>query len=186
MAYKQRWLEYFEALDADGSGAIDPGDLSYATKTFSKMLGKPEDSAEVKSHAAAYSTFFHDLVKAFDINKDGSISKDELLAGVEKYFIGKTPETVPDWWKAHVLQAFEAVDINGDGDLSVEEKVSFVKRLVPSASEADITAAYAWGIKQGSSGKYDATTLSRIVFKWATDPNPTPEASLLLPFFSKH
>jgi Ca2+-binding EF-hand superfamily protein len=38
---------------------------------------------------------FHDLVKAFDINKDGSISKEELLAGVEKYFIGKTPETVP-------------------------------------------------------------------------------------------
>jgi hypothetical protein len=25
-----------------------------------------------------------------------------------------------DWWKAHVLQAFEAVDINHDGDLSVE------------------------------------------------------------------
>jgi Ca2+-binding EF-hand superfamily protein len=34
MAYKQRWLEYFDALDADGSGDIDPGDLSYATKVY--------------------------------------------------------------------------------------------------------------------------------------------------------
>jgi hypothetical protein len=34
MAYKQRWLGYFDALDADGSGEIDPGDLSYATKVF--------------------------------------------------------------------------------------------------------------------------------------------------------
>ena len=30
-----------------------------------------------------------------DTNKDGDLSKEELLNGVEKFFIGKTAATVP-------------------------------------------------------------------------------------------
>jgi hypothetical protein len=80
MAYKQRWLDYFEVLDADGSGFIDPGDLKYATQVFIrinllllllfifvsfsntqvfvKLMGKPEDSPEVQGGAAAYRQFY--------------------------------------------------------------------------------------------------------------------------------
>jgi hypothetical protein len=38
---------------------------------------------------------FISLIKQFDANKDGKVSKEELLAGVEKYFIGKTPAQLP-------------------------------------------------------------------------------------------
>lgn len=34
MAYKQRWLEYFDVLDGDNSGFIDAGDLKYYTKVI--------------------------------------------------------------------------------------------------------------------------------------------------------
>jgi hypothetical protein len=32
MAYKQRWLGYFEKLDADKSGFVDLADLEYSNK----------------------------------------------------------------------------------------------------------------------------------------------------------
>lgn len=35
------------------------------------------------------------MIGALDANKDNQVSKEELLAGVEKQFIGKTVETVP-------------------------------------------------------------------------------------------
>lgn len=37
----------------------------------------------------------HSLIKDFDVNKDGKVSKEELLQGVEKHFVGKTPDTLP-------------------------------------------------------------------------------------------
>lgn len=35
------------------------------------------------------------IIKDFDKNKDGKVAKDELLAGVEKYFIGKSQDSLP-------------------------------------------------------------------------------------------
>jgi hypothetical protein len=36
MAYKQRWLSYFDVLDADGSGFVDMADLAYSNKVIIK------------------------------------------------------------------------------------------------------------------------------------------------------
>lgn len=38
---------------------------------------------------------FHGIVKNFDTDKDGKVSKEELLAGVEKNFIGKPIDALP-------------------------------------------------------------------------------------------
>ena len=37
----------------------------------------------------------NNIIANFDENKDGDVTKDEFFAGVEKYFIGKTPQTIP-------------------------------------------------------------------------------------------
>lgn len=37
----------------------------------------------------------NNLIDSFDTDKDGKITKDEYFEGVEKHFIGKTPETIP-------------------------------------------------------------------------------------------
>ena len=82
------------------------------------FLGKPEESPETKTAASGYvelylptttiSLFsllfiylfwmyhsFKALIKEVDANKDGRVSRDELLAGVEKFFVGKTAATLP-------------------------------------------------------------------------------------------
>lgn len=37
----------------------------------------------------------NNLINNFDDNKDGKITREEYFSGVERHFIGKTPETVP-------------------------------------------------------------------------------------------
>lgn len=36
-----------------------------------------------------------EFIKAMDFNKDGKVSREELLHGVEKYFVGKTAKAMP-------------------------------------------------------------------------------------------
>ena len=46
-------------------------------------------------HIALTTCSFEHLIKEFDANKDNKVSKDELLAGVEKHFVGKKPAELP-------------------------------------------------------------------------------------------
>jgi hypothetical protein len=143
MAYKQRWLAYFERLDADKSGFVDPNDTKYYNQVcfsfslfiyFGFLIPKlinffKKDVARIFGKASwvpgsencswrlpqlvssiiiiiycairfKKRTFFDwgsitSFIKEFDANKDGKVSKEELLNGVEKLFVGKNPDTVP-------------------------------------------------------------------------------------------
>eukprot|EP00026_Physarum_polycephalum_P017825 Phypoly_transcript_19176.p1 GENE.Phypoly_transcript_19176~~Phypoly_transcript_19176.p1 ORF type:complete len:213 (+),score=30.24 Phypoly_transcript_19176:83-721(+) len=152
MAYKQRWLEHFDVLDVDNSGAIDLNDTKFFKQRFAKLLNRPEDAPQVLAAAKDWTEFYQALIKAFDVNNDQKVTKDEFLAGVEKYFVGKTAETVPAWWREHLKKVFLCDDKNGDGVLSLEEKLASSKRFNPNVSEADVKHAYEWATKKSSSG----------------------------------
>eukprot|EP00026_Physarum_polycephalum_P017296 Phypoly_transcript_18472.p1 GENE.Phypoly_transcript_18472~~Phypoly_transcript_18472.p1 ORF type:complete len:202 (+),score=49.84 Phypoly_transcript_18472:34-606(+) len=187
MAYKQRWLEYFELLDADKSGFIDLGDLANATDMYSKVLRKPADSADVKGAVAVYRKFFELLIKDFDTNKDGKVSKEELLSGVEKHFIGKKASELPAWWKEQVTAAFNFFDIDKDGSLSLEETTKNFQSLSKNTSAEDLAKAYNWVASHSASGKFDGPAYSDlIVYNWATSPDTIPEVYTLTPYFRPH
>ena len=38
---------------------------------------------------------FAEIIHAFDANKDGKVTREEMLSGVEKSFIGKTVDNLP-------------------------------------------------------------------------------------------
>eukprot|EP00026_Physarum_polycephalum_P014049 Phypoly_transcript_14519.p1 GENE.Phypoly_transcript_14519~~Phypoly_transcript_14519.p1 ORF type:complete len:127 (+),score=24.12 Phypoly_transcript_14519:512-892(+) len=115
------------------------------------------------------------------------VSKEELLAGVENHFIGKKPSELPDWWKIHVTTVINILDHNKNGELSLEECTKNIQHWAPSISAEKISAAYEWLIKHSITGKADAAAFSDIVvYQWATNPEPTPEADILAPFFHKN
>lgn len=85
-AYTQRVLELFERLDKDGSGGINPRDLAYV-EGISGSRPTPL--------ALGAQRLVQGFVRHSDANKDGQVSKIELLNYVDKAMGGTTPETFP-------------------------------------------------------------------------------------------
>lgn len=48
------------------------------------------------------------MIKNFDTNHDGKVSKEELLAGVERDFVGKPADALPAWWKDNIAILFHS------------------------------------------------------------------------------
>lgn len=126
------------------------------------------------------------LIKEFDVNKDGKVSKEELITGVEKVIVGKPVEALPAWWRENINNIFNAIDTNKNGELSLEESIKALHNFNPAETEANITAAYKWAVQHGpSKGRYDANTLNYVIFLWASSPDDIPEVTTLTPYFRK-
>eukprot|EP00026_Physarum_polycephalum_P009091 Phypoly_transcript_09202.p1 GENE.Phypoly_transcript_09202~~Phypoly_transcript_09202.p1 ORF type:complete len:188 (+),score=38.43 Phypoly_transcript_09202:815-1378(+) len=185
MAYKQRWMEYFDVLDANKNGFIEPSDLDNIATTLSKFLRVPEDHQKVKTGVEANKRFFAGLIKDLDANKDGKVSREELLAGVEKLFVGKNPQALPQWWKDNLKQFFETNDLDQNGVLSYEELARDIRGTTPTETDENIKASYDWIIKISPTGKLDAEAALAGAFVWATSPNLEPECTRIYAFWRK-
>jgi len=186
MGYKERWLAYFTKLDANNNGFIERSDARIIGKQTAAGLGLAEGSAAYHAVIASFENYLAHLIKDFDANKDDKVSKDELLAAVDKLFVGKTAHTVPAWWKESLESGFKSLDVNHDGAISLEEVTKGVRNLDPDVPAEKIKHAYEWAAQQSGTGKYDSEAFLQITFQWATSPHPTPEADVLLgPLFGK-
>jgi len=180
MAYKQRWLEYFEVLDVNGDGFIDRSDVDGVVNLAAKNVTNPAALAEIRAVATEFNA---NLIREFDANRDGKVSKEEWLQGVEKVFVGKTVETAPQWWQDLATRTFVAADINKNGEIAEEEYVKNVGNLSPSTNVEDVKKAYR---HFKGEGKFDVASFKRVLFTWASSPNAEPEATTLTPYFRKH
>jgi len=182
VAYKQRWLDYFEMLDSNNNGTIDVGDVEAAGKiaeasghfTGAALVQYKQHIAEVVGH----------LIKEYDSNKDGKVTKEEWLAGIEKAFIGKSQDAAPAWWNEVLGGFFAAADANKNGEISEDEFVKAVTTLSPKVTADAVKKAY--NHVKGP-GKFDAAVFRKLYWIWATSPNPEPEVDILAStFLRKH
>jgi len=180
MAYKQRWADYFDLLDGNGNGFIEPSDAEVLVK---RAAAGGALSAEAQASLKTVVTkLIADLIKAYDANKDGKVSKEEWANAVEKSFAGKPIDQAPDWWKEQIVGVFKVTDTNNSGELSEDEVTVRVIKQNPSANPDEVRAAYK---KVTAGGKWDVIKYQEIAWTWATSPNPEHEVVLLTPFLKK-
>jgi len=122
------------------------------------------------------------MIKDLDSNSDGIVTKEELLAGVEKFFIGKDYLTVPRWAQVEGERLFEVLDVNKNGELSFEEVSTFSKKSGSNASNTELRHAYDYAKNLGG-GIFDKIAFRKLLFVWASSPDPVPEFDVLIPFF---
>ncbi|MER8187545.1 EF-hand domain-containing protein [Kitasatospora sp. NPDC094015] len=116
-AYKQRTIEFFDLLDASRSGYIDPEDLSLIT-------ARSGSDAQL---TPVISTFFRELLRAADPNKDGKVGKEEMLAYVERAILGKDADAMPEFLRTLAAGAFQVMDADGNGKVDKAEFERYLK-----------------------------------------------------------
>lgn len=184
MAYRDRWLKYFDHFDINKNNFLDPEDFKIVGEAVDRLFGIPADGSV--STGAIFHDYFVAFIRELDIDKDGKLTREEVLQGAEKYFVGKDASTAPKWWVDLIQKFFQVFDKDHNGSLSLQEVKDYVKKVYPGEDDAKIEHAFEWAKKQSPSGKWDADAVQNTVLTWAGSRDPTPEADVLLPFFYDH
>jgi len=185
MAYKNRLSELFTLLDINNTSFVAQKDVDAVSKNIASVLGQAVGSSTMQG----FDTFFTALIQNF--GKDGKLTKDQLIQGVESTLVGKDVDNAPAWWSASVNSLFNAYNINNKQILTVADVSQVVLKFKPSATPASIQRAYDWVLDNGKGipkppAPFDSGTFPKIVFQWETSAVQTPEADLLLPFFYRY
>jgi DNA-binding beta-propeller fold protein YncE len=187
IGYKERWTEFFTLLDVNGDGFVEPNDPAtwyYVTKTLAKFWRAPELSEKVHRSVEGMKYVIVSFIEAMSQNK-AMLSLAELLRGVENLFVGKTPATMPIWWKESVKRFFELNDLDETGELPYTEFYASVKNAALAETDEKIYAAYQWARSLSPTGKFDSTAAMVVTFIWATSHGPEPEAVTSTPFWRR-
>merc|ERR1719309_1100468 len=123
----------FALGDADKSGGIDYQEfislmVPAAPATIKKLAAQFRSVSDIKAGFKNTFTAIEDVVSAFrviDSNNDGSLSKQELAAGMNSFGKKFTSEEIDS--------VFALADVNSDGEICYDE---FVSMMFPAAATA--------------------------------------------------
>merc|ERR1711971_438232 len=104
--------------DIDGNGTLDKSDFECLAVRNTVIEGKG------------------------DWNKDGEVSSEEFLKGIERSCKGKSFNELPNAFKFFIDASFRTIDVDGDGSVGLTEfRVDCVNRMAYK-SIGDLDAAY--------------------------------------------
>jgi len=128
---KGKYLEAFDAIDADGKGSISKSELGailgpdeITDESIAEALNKFDANDDGEMSREEFLDFVYtsqleqarSFLKAADTSGDGKLSKDELNAVFQQ--IGLAPDQADD--------AMSKADDDGSGTLSIDEIVDYL------------------------------------------------------------
>ncbi|MFJ2608016.1 EF-hand domain-containing protein [Streptomyces sp. NPDC087425] len=156
-AYKQRTLELFRLLDLDRNGYITPSDSEFSA--LRQQAGAPA--------ALNPEWLIMGFVKEGDANRDRKVSKEELLAFVEKAMVGKTPDTMPAFVRQLTTEVFALMDTEKNGQVSKDQFARYLNAYTYSSSGAEEEFTR---LDRDGDGNLTVDELQHATFAYFTDP----------------
>ena len=105
----------FDAMDANNDGLLEQSDFEALAARWTSLRGLEPGSAEFESLTAIMLGWWSALLAASDVNRDGKVSLDEVLAVVDQL------PAMLDSVTATADAMFQATDANHDGRISAAE-----------------------------------------------------------------
>ncbi|MFE2578921.1 EF-hand domain-containing protein [Streptomyces sp. NPDC059378] len=116
-AYTTRVLRLFDLIDTSKNGYIDRDDLPRGN-------GSAGAQAQRDQIVQALITGF---IKASDANMDTRVTKQEMLACVERTMVGKSVSDAPAYIREVTAGVFKLMDTDGNGKVSKGEFEQYLK-----------------------------------------------------------
>jgi Ca2+-binding EF-hand superfamily protein len=121
--------EAFTALDINGDGKLDLGEISKLFQDHKKQLGLETDKAALERAKSLYIKMDH--------NNDGAVDVEEFMeVQVLGSLLGKDSELQMD-----LKTLFNVIDVNNDGDISVDEFAAFMANFQPQEVQSIFNSA---------------------------------------------
>jgi len=129
--------------DIDNNGFLDKNDFECLAVRNTVIEGKGNwDEATFKKNQEIMANLWNEIADLADFNKDGEVSTDEFIKGVEKSAKGKQFNELPAAFKHFIQDQFRTIDVDGDGTVGLTEfRVDCVNRMAYKTI-GELDAAY--------------------------------------------
>jgi len=129
--------------DIDNNGFLDKNDFECLAVRNTVIEGKGNwDEATFKKNQEIMANLWNEIADLADFNKDGEVSTDEFIKGVEKSAKGKQFNELPAAFKHFIQDQFRTIDVDGDGSVGLTEfRVDCVNRMAYKTI-GELDAAY--------------------------------------------
>jgi len=129
--------------DIDNNGFLDKNDFECLAVRNTVIEGKGNwDEATFKKNQEIMANLWNEIADLADFNKDGEVSTDEFIKGVEKSAKGKQFADLPAAFKHFIQDQFRTIDVDGDGSVGLTEfRVDCVNRMAYKTI-GELDAAY--------------------------------------------
>merc|ERR1712141_881097 len=100
--------------DIDNNGFLDKNDFECLAVRNTVIEGKGNwDEATFKKNQEIMANLWNEIADLADFNKDGEVSTDEFIKGVEKSAKGKQFNELPAAFKHFIQDQFRTIDVDG-------------------------------------------------------------------------
>merc|ERR1712117_81497 len=117
--------------DIDGNGSLDKNDFECLAVRNTVIEGKGDwNEATFKKNQEVMANLWNEIAELADFNKDGEISTEEFMKGIELSCKGKAFADLPPFFKVFIDSQFRTIDVDGDGAVGLTEfRVDCVNRI---------------------------------------------------------
>jgi Ca2+-binding EF-hand superfamily protein len=129
--------------DIDGNGTLDKSDFECLAVRNTVIEGKGDwNEATFKKNQEVMANLWNEIAELADFNKDGEVSSEEFIKGIDSSCKGKSFNELPNAFKFFIDASFRTIDVDGDGSVGLTEfRVDCVNRMAYK-SIGDLDAAY--------------------------------------------
>jgi Ca2+-binding EF-hand superfamily protein len=138
--------------DIDNNGSLDKNDFECLAVRNTVIEGKGAWDEGIYKTNKEVMKLWNEIADLADFDKDGEVTTDEFIKALRTTCIGKAYDGLPACLKTFIGAMFKTIDIDGDGNIGIEEyRQDCVKRMAYS-NIADLDAAYAKLAKDAPDG----------------------------------
>jgi len=117
--------------DIDNNGFLDKNDFECLAVRNTVIEGKGEwNDATFKKNQEVMANLWNEIAELADFNKDGEVSSEEFMKGIDLSCKGKSFSELPATFKFFIAEQFKTIDVDGDGTVGLTEfRVDCVNRM---------------------------------------------------------
>jgi Ca2+-binding EF-hand superfamily protein len=117
--------------DIDNNGFLDKNDFECLAVRNTVIEGKGEwNDATFKKNQEVMANLWNEIAELADFNKDGEVSSEEFMKGIDLSCKGKSYDQLPATFKFFIAEQFKTIDVDGDGTVGLTEfRVDCVNRM---------------------------------------------------------